>query len=273
MPIVAITFADSKFTRLAQKQKDNFESFGVKHVTVPMEDQTYGIELWLKLLDLTVEAIETYGRIFRVDSEIRLLQELKFDWYDSNVLFHIDHEANIINTGHMILDRSALPFLSSLKEMTIAMIPPGYSGEALPFDDEDASYEAIKKSGIHYISEIIDYGRSDISEAACTRGSWSTDETIFTHPFIHNWDIANHNISAKMLFRNHFRPLVSARFVDGIVLGLEKKVNSETYWKKFGFAAISEDRFQFEEWIIDPLRSSFRNINYSAEKFILPSQP
>lgn len=273
MKPVAITFADSKFTLLAQKQKENFNSFGLKHVTVPLEDQAYGIELWIKLLDLTVEAINTHGRIFRVDSEIRLLQELKFDWYDSNVLFHINHPTNIINTGHMILDRSAIPFLNKLKEMTIAMIPKDYSGGALPFDDEDATMEAIQATKMEHIVEIIDYNRTDTSEAACTRGSWSTDETIFTHPFMHNWDIAGHNMSAREIFRNHFRPLVSVSLVDAVLLGLERKTASEGFWKKLGFIPIDNDRFQFEDWIVNPVQSSFRHINHETEKFIQPFQP
>lgn len=273
MTPVAIAFADSKFTLLAQKQKENFNSFGLKHITVPIEDQVYGIELWIKLLDLTVEAINTHGRIFRVDSEIRLLQELKFDWYDSNVLFHINHPTNIINTGHMILDRSAIPFLNKLKEMTIAMIPKDYSGGALPFDDEDATMEAIQATKMEHIVEIIDYNRTDTSEAACTRGSWSTDETIFIHPFIHNWDVSNHFNLPRELFRNHFRPQVSVGLVDAVLLGIERKTSSEIYWKKLGFSPISDDQFQFEDWIVIPAQSAFRHTQYHSTRFIQPFQP
>ena len=268
MTPVAITFADSKFTRLAAKQKENFNNFGVKHVTVEIEDQSYNIELWLKLLDLTVEAIETYGKIFRVDSEIRLLQDIPSYWTKGNVLFYINRVHNIINTGHMILDRSALPFLTTLKELTVAMIPKNYTGERLPFDDEDASYEAIIKSNISFLPEIIDYNRSDTSSASCTRGIWSTNDTIFIHPFIHNWDVNTHNISSKDMFRNHFRSGGSVKVVDAALLGLEQKNNSNLFWKKIGFSLISDNQFQFEDWIVNPTRSSFKNINYTTEKFI-----
>lgn len=273
MKPVAITFADSKFTLLAQRQKENFNEFGLKHVIVPIEEQTYGIELWIKLLDLTVEAIVEHGKIFRVDSEIRLLQDLKYDWHDANVLFHIDHPRNIINTGHMILDRSAIPFLQKLRKLTISLIPENYAGEKLPFDDEDATMEAIEATKLEHISEIIDYVRRDTSDAACTRGSWSTDETIFTHPFIHNWDVAEHNISARDLFRNHFRPWVSVGLVDAVIMGIERKNLSESFWKKLSFVPIGGDQFQLDEWIILPAESAFRNTRYKSTKFIQPFQP
>lgn len=272
MKPIAITFADSKFTLLAQRQQDNFKHYGVKHVIIPIADQTYGIDLWIKLLDLTVDAINTYGKIFRVDSEIRLLKALPPDWNKGNVLFHIDRPTNVINTGHMILDKSALPFLAMVKEMTLAMIPPNYTGDKLAFDDEDVTYEAIQQSKIEYVSELIDYNRNDLSEAACARGSWSTDDTVFTHPFIHNWDVETHNMGAKELFRNHFRPGASVRIADGVMLGLEKQTASETFWKKLGFVPIDNYRFQFEDWIVFPEQSAFSNVNYKSTKFIQPYQ-
>ena len=272
MKPVAITFADSKFTLLAQEQKDNFHKFGLEHITIPIEDQTYGIELWIKLLDLTVEAIKTHGKIFRVDAEIRLLQDFPSYWTKGNVLFHIDEEQNIINTGHMILDHSALLFLSKLKEKTIAMIPKDYAGERLPFDDEDASYDAIVESNISYLPEIIDYERNDLSTAAVTRGNWSTKYTIFTHPYIHNWNVTNHNIGSKKLFRDHFRPTDSAIKVDAAIMGLEKKVTSELFWKKLDFEVIGDKRFRYGDWIVNPSKSSYSNVNYNTEKSILPSQ-
>jgi hypothetical protein len=272
MKPTAITFADSKFTLLAQKQKDNFRAFGVKHVTIPIVDQTYGIDLWLHLLDLTIDAINTHGKIFRVDSEIRLLKELPAKWNNGNVLFHIDRPTNVINTGHMILDKSAIPFLNTVKEMTVAMIPPNYTGEKLLFDDEDVTYEAIQKTKIKYVSEIIDYTRSDTSEAACARGNWSTDDTVFVHPFIHNWDVDTHNMGAKELFRNHFRPGASVRIADAAIMGLEQQTTSEIFWKKLGFIPIDNRQFQFEDWIVIPQQSAFKNVNYRSTKFIQPYQ-
>ena len=272
MKPIAITFADSKFTALAQKQQDNFRNFGLKHITIPIEDQTYGIDLWLKLLDLTVDAINTYGKIFRVDAEIRLLKEIPNKWTKGNVLFHVNNPANEINTGHMILDKSAIPFLTTVKELTLAMIPPDYNGDKLAFDDEDSTYEAIQKSKLSYVSEIIDYNRSDTSEAAVTRGSWSTDDTVFIHPFIHNWDVTVHNTSTRELLRNHFRPGASVHIADAVIMGLEKQTASETFWKKLGFVPIDNYRFRFEDWIVFPEQSAFSNVNYKTTKFIRPSQ-
>lgn len=272
MKPVAITFADSKFTLLAQEQKDNFNRHGLEHVTIPIEEQSYNIELWIKLLDLTVEAIEKYGKIFRVDSEIRMIHDFPNFWTKSNVLFHIDHPNNIINTGHMILDHTALRFLAKLKELTVAMIPKDYNGEKLAFDDEDASYEAIVQSDISYLSEIIDYERNDASRAACTRGDWVTPHTIFVHPYMHNWNVSAHNIGAEKLFRDHFRPTEHVIKADAVILGLKKQVTSELFWKKLDFEVIGDKRFRHGNWIVNPSKSSYMHSNYTTEKFILPSQ-
>lgn len=80
-------------------------------------------------------------------------------------------------------------------------------------------------------------------------------------------------MSARDLLRNHFRPMVSVGLVDAVLMGLERKTALETFWKKIGFIPIGDDRFQFEDWIVDPKQSSFSNANYETAKFIQPSRP
>ena len=266
----AIAFADSKFMDIAKIQTQNFAEFGVEHIIVNIPDQTYGIDLWIYLLDKTIDCIHEHGKIFRVDSEIRLLKPLPESWYmKSNVLFFIEPIITIpwftpINTGHMILSQDAIPFLSLLKELTLACIPPGYDGYKLNFDDEDMVAPALRLSKLDYHREVIDYYRNDASTAACTRGDWFTEHTIFTHGFMHNWNTGTHNIFAYDFLRNNFAPGVSSKNVDAIIFGLSKRIIAKSFWTKLGF----DEDYQQKGWFIEPNRGAFWHRDYPTPKFI-----
>mgnify|MGYP006277031919 CR=1 FL=1 len=268
----AITFADSKFMRMAQEQSVNFRKFGIDHEIIAIPEQTYGIELWINLLEQTIDQIGKHGKIFRVDSEIRLLKPIPSIWRTSdNVLFFIEPIItnpwyHAINTGHMILSHSSISFLRTLRDMTFALIPPGHSMNRFNFDDEDLAAPAIKISGIEYVKEIIDYDRNDDSHAACTRGDWFTDHTIFTHPFMHNWNTGAHNIEDRQYLRNHFCPNEKTRVIDAVLLGLEKRNTNKNYWAKLGF----DSNLSREGWSIDPVAGSFWHEDYDKPKFIKP---
>lgn len=270
--MIAITFVDSKFISKAREQEINFAQFGIEHETIAIPEQTYGIDLWLHLFDQTVAAINKHGRIFRVDAEIRLLQPLPQHWLGNNVLFYIEPILSqpwykAINTGHMILDQSAIPFLESLKFLTECLIPPNYQGEKLGFDDEDLSNVAIKLSGIKHVREVIDYERSDTSTAACTRGDWHTDKTIFTHNFMHNWDTPGYHLNEWIFFRNHFLPNASVQIVDAAIMALKKKVTNQGFWKSLGLQLV-DGVCQIDGWTLDPANSSFSHVYYKTSKLL-----
>ena len=266
----AIAFADSKFKDMAKIQTHNFAEFGVEHIIIDIPDQTYGINLWIYLLDKTIECINEYGKIFRVDSEIRLLKKLPRSWYDhKNVLFFIEPIITVpwftpINTGHMILSDDAIPFLTLLKEMTIACIPPGYDGYKLNFDDEDMAAPALHLSKLRYHREVIDYSRNDESTAACTRGDWFTDYTIFTHGFMHNWETVNHNMQSYYYLRDNLLPSKSVKIVDAVIMGLEKRVTGSNLYRSLGF----DNDYQQDGWFLDPSRGAFWHRDHPTPKFI-----
>lgn len=271
MNITAITFVDEKFMSLALEQKTNFNSFDIKHEIIQMPEKKYNIMLWMDLIDYTIDAIKKYKKIFRVDSEIRLLKPFPNSWYtNDNVLFFIEPICLspwyvAINTGHMILSESAIPFLNYLKIMTMALIPPNYNGEILKFDDEDLTSPALAVSQIPYFKEIIEYNRNDKATAACTRGSWFTEHTVLTHPFLHNWNTVGHNISSDILFRNHFLPNQSVQIADAVLLGLKNKVKANGYWKSIGF--VEDGKYwKRDQWLIDPLNGSFLCTDYESFK-------
>lgn len=271
MNLTAITFVDEKFMPLALEQKANFNSFGVEHEIIQIPEKRYNIMLWMDLIDYTIDAIKKYKKIFRVDSEIRLLKTLPDEWNaNDNVLFFIEPICLnpwyvAINTGHMILSESSIPFLECLKTMTLALLPPNYNGELLKYDDEDLTSPALAVSKIPYLKEIIDYNRSDESTARCTRGSWYTEHTVFTHPFLHNWNTIGHHLSNEMMFRNHFIPGQSTKIVDGILLGLKNKVKSEGYWKSLGFESDNQ-YWKRDQWLIDPFNGAFTHRQYGSFK-------
>jgi hypothetical protein len=271
MKPVAITFVDEKFKLLAAEQKTNFNKFNIEHVTIPIKNQRYNIFLWIDLLDETISAIKKYGKIFRVDSEIQLLQEIPIEWeINENTLFFIEPIVRTpwyiaINTGHMILSESAIPFLECLKTMSLSLIPPNYENEKLGFDDEDLTAPALAVTKMPYHREVIEYNRHDESTARCTRGYWYTKHTVITHPFIHNWNTPNHVLSDLMMFRNHFMPNASVKQVDAVLLGMRSKTNSENYWKKFEFEKC-DTYWKKDQWLINPFNSSFSHTDYGNFK-------
>lgn len=270
---VGITFVDDKFLPIAEEQQRNFNAFGLDHKIIKINSNSYDINLWMELINETIKAVRTYGKIFKVDAEVRIEKEIPGCWLKANnVLFFIEPIiANpyyiALNTGQIILDESSLLFLDYQKILTESLIPPGHTGK-LGFDDEDMTAPAIKLSKIQYLKEVIDYDRNDLSIARATRGSWKTPNTILTHPFIHNWNVLEHNIGARKLFRNHFRPDDITHLTDAVLLGLDKQVTSEIFWHSIGFEEHDLQSFKNGDWYVNPLRKSFWHTNYPEEKFI-----
>ena len=274
--VTAVTFVDKKFMPLALQQHENFLDFGVKHEINEMPDKTYGIYLWMDLIDATIQAIHKHGRIFRVDSEIRMLKLMPKSWHEQeNVLFFIEpvirHPWYVaINTGHMILGESAIPFLTTLKEMTLALIPPDYDGSKLGFDDEDLAAPAMRISNLQYRKEVIDYVRNDDSTASATRGDWYTPHTVFTHPFVHNWELSStkYNQQRPQAFlRSHFSPGSPTKLIDAVLVGLQSRSTSPGYWKSMGF--VQDGAYWYKDgWEFNTMEGKFRPIGETSFKEI-----
>jgi len=266
----AIAFADSKFIAMAQSQAANFSAFGIDHEIIPIPEQRYDMNLWMYLLDQTIEAVKRHGKIFRVDSEIRLLKPLPHEWHRSrNVLFYIDPIITYpwyypINTGHMILSEDAIPFLELIREMTLSVIPPGYDGHRLEIMDEEFVAPALRLSKLDFLQETIDYVRKDDSTAACVRGEWFTGHTVFTHGFMHNWDNERHDMRPYSFLRDNMFPDKSVKIVDAVIMGLERRITSDNLWTSLGF---DEDR-QRDGWYVDPSKGAFWHKDYPNPKII-----
>ena len=266
----AITFADDKMQHLAKDQAENFQSFGVQHEIIHLSNvENYGTSLWLQFLDLTAAGIRKHGKIFRVDSEVRLHQSLPSSWIEhENVLF--EHWPLIkdpwycpINTGHMILSNSGLGFVETLKECMLAMIPPDGdtlmpgSGEGHYIDDEWPSAIAIRLSKIQYLREQLKQDRRDAQQCAASRGTWVESSTILTHPAIHNWNWIGGGPNSKFseisstFFINHFDgDLKLAMFIEKLMLA---KNDTHAIWKKIS-DPLEDGLFSSNGWIFDPRR-------------------
>lgn len=266
--MIGITFADDKFLSVAEEQRINFNKFGIEHHTIKINSANYDMSLWLALIDETILAVRKYGKILKVDSEVRIEKELPKCWLkESNVFFFIEPMITdpyyiALNTGQMILDESAMQFLHYQKVLTQSLVPPGFTGK-LGIDDEDMTAPAIKLSNVQYLKEVIDYKRSDDSKAKATRGYWKNDNTVLTHPFFHNWNTAYHNIGPREFFRNHFNPSASTEQVDMILKGLEKKIESTKFWNSLGFeSGVNGD------WYINPKESSYWHTAFDTPKIL-----
>jgi hypothetical protein len=165
----------------------------------------------------------------------------------------------------MILSESAIPFLECLKTMTLSLISPNYKNEKLGFDDEDLTAPALAVTKIPYHKEIINYERKDKSTARCTRGYWYTEHTVIVHPFMHNWNTANHGLNDYTMFRNHFMPNQSVKIADAALLGMRSKTNNENYWKKIGFEKHGQ-YLKKDNWLVHPSTGSYSHLSYDSFK-------
>lgn len=197
---VAVTFVDSKMLDIALAQAENFKSFGIKHDIIRIDHVTaYDTNLWLNLIDLTIDAIKTHGKIMRLDAEVRIHRPFPQHWIEnSNVLFEPyplikEPLYTAINTGQIILDETGLEFLRILKECMLSMIPPDddtnmpWLGEGFHVEDELPSCFAIRLSKINYVKERLKYERRLPMVCAANRGTWLDEGTVLTHPAMHNW--------------------------------------------------------------------------------------
>lgn len=197
---VAITFVDAKMLDIALGQKDNFNSFGIRHEIIRIDDvRAYTTNLWLDLIDLTIDAIHKHGKVMRLDAEVRIHRPLPQHWLDNgNVLFEPyplikEPFYTAINTGQIIFDESGLEFLRILKECMLSMIPPDDDttltsmGEGYHVEDELPSCFAIRLSKIKYVKERLKFERRLPLACAANRGTWLDEGTVLTHPAMHNW--------------------------------------------------------------------------------------
>lgn len=267
----AITFVDSKFRHLAEEQQENFLKFNVNHVIVDINEVIgYPTELWIKLIDLTRDAIHKYGKVFRVDAEIRMHKSIPQSWIDSdNVLFYFDplikHPWYVaINTGQMILSNkgNGIEFLDTLKECILATIPPdndtslSAAGIDQQVEDEWPSAIAIRLSKISHVKEILCCDRNIDVGAKATRGLWTTLETVITHPAIHNWTIPGGGkwqgkYFNKVDFVNHFlvNDLKKSNFIANLVINRNA---SKSGWISLGAKIGNDDTYELEGWTFNP---------------------
>lgn len=270
---IGITFVDNKFLPFAQEQQKNFNNFGLEHHIIPINSNGYDIKLWTELIDATISAVKKYGKILKVDAEVRIEKEIPDYWAKANnVFFFIEPIITkpyyvALNTGQIILDESSLEFLHYQKLLTESLIPPNYNGK-LYFDDEDMTAPAIKLSNVEYFKEIIDYNRSDNSRAKATRGWWKTKDTVLTHPFFHNWNTQDHTIADTVFFKNHFCPNDPVQLVDAAILGIKKGVINNNYWKSIGFEWIDDAVWTKNDWFVNPNYKSYWHKDFRTEKFI-----
>lgn len=271
---IGITFADDKFLPIAEEQQRNFNKFGLEHHIIKINSSSYDINLWMELIDATIDAVKKYDKILKVDAEVRIEKELPGCWLKAdNVFFFIEPVIAKpyyvpLNTGQIILSNSSLQFLHYQKILTESLIPPNYTGH-LNFDDEDMTAPAIKLSNVEYLKEIIDYERSDNSRAKATRGYWKNSNTVFTHPFFHNWNVAHHNIPSHLFFRNHFCPTDPVQLVDAALLGMEKKTMSPSFWQSIGFDKASDTTWSKDGWYVKPDIHSYWHEEFKTKKFII----
>jgi hypothetical protein len=83
---------------------------------------------------------------------------------------------------------------------------------------------------------------------------------------MHNWETGSHNIVPYDYLRNNIKPGMPSKTVDGIILGLEKRITSKNYWIKLGF----DNSMQLDGWILDPAAGAFWHKDYTTPKFIDP---
>ena len=267
---VAITFADKKMLYLAEQQKENFNSFGIEHIIYSLDDvELYDTALWLKLIDLTVDAINKYDKILRLDAEVRIHKNLSEEWLQSeNVLFQplpvVKKPFYVaINTGQIILSKSGLKFLHILKECMLSMIPPDndtslpHSGNGNYVEDEWPSCMAIRLSKIKFKQEYLCYDRRLNANCSANRGLWVESNTILTHPGIHNWELIGAGQFWKFdelnygVFINHFnvtRPINEVEFIAKLILNRNSNNN---IWNKIAYK-IDDNHYKINDWIFNP---------------------
>ena len=274
MPI-AVTFVDKKMLQLAHSQSENFSSFNVPHEIIHLPTvQDYGTDLWIRMIDLTIDKIKQHGKIMRVDAEIRMHKSLPNSWLESNnVLFQPwpllkDPFYIAINTGHMILSEDAIPFLETLKECMLAMIPPDGDtslparGQGCHVEDEWPSGIAIRLSKIRFLQERLCHDRRLHAGCAINRGLWIEDNTILTHPSIHNWDWPGAGLNGIMdnfhhsVFVNHFGPTWQVDKVDLVAKLLHMKNSNSNLWNSIGAEFIGDDEIMLEGWNFRPAQGS-----------------
>lgn len=267
---VAITFADPKMKNIAEEQTKNFNSFGIEHVIYDLENvELYDTALWLKLVDLTVDAIKKYGKVLRLDAEVRIHKPLPNDWLtNENVLFQslpiTKYPFYIaINTGQMILSESSLNFWHILKECMLSMIPPDndtslpHSGDGHFIEDEWPSCMAIRLSKIKFKQEYLCYDRRLNANCAANRGLWVESNTILTHPGIHNWEMIGAGQYWKFeelnhqIFINHFAPTKPIKEVEFIAKLMLDRNSNENIWNKIAIK-LDDNLYKIENWIFNP---------------------
>ena len=254
--MITVCFTDSKMLKYAKGQHQNFTERGLAHRIYEFPDMEYGMELFIKRIDMTIECLHEYPKSMKLDAEVRLHSDIPVEWeQNENVLFFkVPDQVKInlgnytpVNTGQMIVSRSAIPWLTTLRNMLSALIPENTTYEGT-MCDEQLLWSAMRVSPISYYADTIQYIRSDSTIDRCNRGGWVTPHTVLTHPCVHNWNMPDHHSTSNMILRNHFDgPLWLA---DAIILGLRRSAPS-IYWNGIG-NQVDEITYEIGNWLIRP---------------------
>ena len=248
MNLVAVTMADDKFMDLASEQAKNFKSFGVEHVIVPLPPQTHNRECWINKVRTHIEGVEKYGRVFRVDAEVRLHKEIPIEWTtNENVLWHFNPplSEHVAQGGQAIFGKSSLPFLRKLLELL-------ETSKNKEITDELLFGPALAATQMEYYQDEMIFQRSDLSRS--NRGSWVNRDTVLTHPFIHTWNVLDRSV--EWYFESHFAPKQSKSYVDAVLLGLKMHLLTgyaeDRYWMKLGAEQSRVLRWKLHGWHFTP---------------------
>ena len=262
MKPTVITIVDDKMLSYAEEQAENVRSFGLDHTIIRMPDvESYSPELWVHMWDLTMDAIHAYGKIMRLDAEVRLHKSLPVEWIENDNVFFRPYPITkkpyiIINTGQIILGKSSLEFCQMHKECMLAMVPPGSTlkDNDFHFDEEYIATFSIRLSRVNYFQENLKMDRSFPMQCSVNRGTWIEESTIMTHPGIHNWSYINggmyplDNIVHPSIIINHFDGKLEIGMLL-VKLMLEKKTG--LIWNKLA-KHVQDDWYYAGGWYFNP---------------------
>lgn len=262
MKPMVISIVDDKMLPYAEEQRENVKSFGLEHTIIRIPDvESYTPELWVHMFDLTVDAIYEYGKILRLDAEIRLHKPLPEEWIKNDNVFFRPYPITkkpyfIINGGQIILGKSSLEFCRMLKECMLAMVPPGssLSDTDFHFDDEYPATFAARLSQVEYVQEHLKMDRSFPMKCSVNRGTWLEDSTIMTHPSLHNWTYSNSgmypldNVVPQSVIINHFDGELDVAL---LVVKLMMDQKSGSIWNKLA-EPVRDGWYYVGGWFFNP---------------------
>lgn len=279
---VAVTFVDDKMLAIAKDQAKNFNDFGIEHEIVRIPETTYSTKLWMDITNLTIAAIKRHKKIISLDAEIRIHKPLPNTWIENdNVLFQPwpyvkDPFYLAVNAGQMVLGESGIEFLEVIKKCMTAMVAPDgdtrvTTGENHVVERETPSGIAIALSGIKYHSERLSYDRRLAANSTANRGLWLEENTVLTHPALHNWNWLGAGLSkfedqiTLNVFVNHFAPLWELKRVVLLAKLLASQNVNYNLWESFATHQ-SGGIWEAEGWQFSPIEGKCAPIGMRLKK-------